>query len=290
MFKEFAVDPACMESFEYYSLLKRDFGFDRGRYASADVKTWVREAYSVAKASGITPVRKKSVLNFLNKLQKDRKQNVFLDVRGARDGGSWLDWYRAAAEEYPFAGVISEALDNGISFEDIIEDDERWRTDNAIPCEKTKDAIVNALLPLIRISRSVLLVDPYFAFSNNDVLARLIQKAQKFHPLRELELVTSIAAKDPTAIYERQYSRLNRKPIRITMTCVADKWFHDRYLITDRGAIKSGQGFSSGARKGGHADHLRFNITSQDEAESVVNSLRTAKADGKAESFALCAT
>lgn len=78
MYKEVAFDPSCLRSFEYYSLLKQQFGFDKGRYVAADRKAWAREAMCVVKQAGFTVVREQSIKNYLNKLARSRGWDEFL--------------------------------------------------------------------------------------------------------------------------------------------------------------------------------------------------------------------
>lgn len=74
MYKEIAFDPECMAEYEYYGLLKQNFGFEKGRYVIASKKEWAKEAFQAVKASEISPVKKKSVTNYLNNLQKEKNE------------------------------------------------------------------------------------------------------------------------------------------------------------------------------------------------------------------------
>ncbi|TOL27686.1 hypothetical protein CGI00_23505, partial [Vibrio parahaemolyticus] len=66
MYKEVAFDPSCMGSMEYYGLVKQHFGYDHGRYISADIRSWAREAIQYVKTSGLQPVKQQSIKNYLN--------------------------------------------------------------------------------------------------------------------------------------------------------------------------------------------------------------------------------
>ena len=58
MYKEVSFDPSCMGSMEYYGLVKQHFGYDHGRYISANIKAWAREAMKCAIAADLPPVKK----------------------------------------------------------------------------------------------------------------------------------------------------------------------------------------------------------------------------------------
>ena len=61
-----------------------------------------------------------------------------------------------------------------------------------------------------------------------------------------------------------------------------NQFFHDRYLITDAGAVRAGHGFMSDAVKGTHADQVNLNLIGIAEAERTQRSLQDLLASGRA--------
>ena len=60
---------------------------------------------------------------------------------------------------------------------------------------------------------------------------------------------------------------------KVSLTVVPQKFFHDRYLISNIGAIKAGHGFSEGVTQGAQADILSLNICSKHESNDVIQQL-----------------
>ncbi|MBE8232535.1 MAG: hypothetical protein HAW67_02280, partial [Endozoicomonadaceae bacterium] len=67
MYQEVAFDPECFSEYHYYGLLKSEFGFEKGRYIVAPIRSWVREAVKAVKDSQqIKPIRKQTIKNFVS--------------------------------------------------------------------------------------------------------------------------------------------------------------------------------------------------------------------------------
>ena len=111
MFKEIAIDPACMADLEYYYLLKREFGFNKGRYAVADIKTWAKAAVQFVKNSGMPPVKQKSVKTYLNQVQRGKVAQTFLLTkdRTAIKEPRWGEWWKTQSAHRNFSVLLSES-------------------------------------------------------------------------------------------------------------------------------------------------------------------------------------
>ena len=62
-----------------------------------------------------------------------------------------------------------------------------------------------------------------------------------------------------------------------------EKLFRDHYVITEVGAIRSGQGFMPMLKKGVHADMANYNSISKAEADRVISELDELIKSGRAE-------
>ncbi|HDM8237082.1 hypothetical protein ACXZ7L_08920 [Vibrio campbellii] len=276
MYKEVAFDPSCMGSMEYYGLVKQHFGHDHGRYISADVKAWAREAIQHVKASNLQPVKQKSIKNYLNKLvmSKDYKEFHLAADRKVVGKDRWNDWYEEQIAIRPFSFAISEAKNiDSITIDDINEGDEVWLLNRSVSVERSAKDILEVLVPLIKVSNSITIIDQFFRFSGNETLKELLLNCTSSE-VANICVVSSIEPKDEARIYDREYKSLNSRNIAFQWIKAPDKFFHDRYFITDVGAVRSGHGFMPEVKKGTHADKANLNIISREEVQRTLGDLQ----------------
>jgi len=284
MFQEIAIDPRCMSQFEYYSILKMHFGYENRRYAVADVKKWAIEAVKHAKSSdNIAPVRKKSVTNFLNRVLRGREKGIFLvtDERKKLTADDWETWLQLQTELRPFSLTLSENNEGCLVYEQIIEGHPDWELPLSISINKRSTEIVAAIKPLIHISKNLVLIDQFFRFASNESLNKLVEF------LNETEITSlTIVSSMTTHKIEEQFNNIIRPLITGTLKFVwikaEEKFFHDRYILGEAGAIRSGQGYMQDIEKGTQADKLNLNAISHDEADRTKSELDKAINDGKA--------
>lgn len=282
MYKEIAINPECMAHFDYYGLLKRETGYEKGRYLVADIRAWAREAYSYAKEADMSPVKKKSVTNFLNKLVKNRSNDHFA-APGDRQGfsaDSWINWWSQQSALRCFSATLSEVhLEGTICYLDVIEGAEAWDLGPSIMLRRDCVEIVNVLQSLLNMSKELLIVDQYFSFSTNKTLLEIFSRLPRYTSLTRIHLVTSIETRNPGSVYTREYAALIPQGVSFRLTQVPNKYFHDRYMITDTGALKAGYGFKAGVTQGAPSDKLSVNLMALEEARYVRESLKQAYFD-----------
>ncbi|RLQ21563.1 hypothetical protein DWB85_12470 [Seongchinamella sediminis] len=285
MYKEVAINPECMGHEEYYFLLKRETGYEKGRYLVADMRVWAREAFYYAKESDMSPVKKKSVTNFLNKLAKNRSNEHFA-MPGDRSGLSadcWLDWWLAQCSLREFSVTLSEDHREGtICHMEVIDGSDDWEIGPSLMLRRDSVAIVDALELLLNMSKELLIVDQYFSFSSNKTLIEMCGRLERCSSLTSVHLVTAVKTADPGEVYAREYASLMPEGVSLRVTHVPDKYFHDRYMITDIGALKAGYGFKEGADQGAPSDILSVNLMSLEEVEFIRVSLKDAYEKKKA--------
>ena len=286
MYKEVSFDPSCMGSMEYYGLVKQHFGYDHGRYISANIKAWAREAMKCAIAADLPPVKKQSIKNFLNKASRSPvKKEYFVlpeDRKGVSEDG-WLDWHAEQEKVRPFSFVISESdhIDS-ITVDDINSGCDDWQVSRSVSVERNEKDLVAPLVSLMVISSSLTLLDPYFVFSDNEVVSELLVNAKTLG-LSSVRFVTSMKTPGAESIFNRCYKKNMPNNLSMSWIVVPDKYFHDRYVITDAGAIRSGQGFMPATKRGVHADKANYNSISKVEAAGVISELDELIKSGKAE-------
>lgn len=280
MYKEIAFDPACMAEYEYYGLLKQSFGFEKGRYVVASTKDWAKEAYQAAKDSQIQTIKKKSITNYLNKLQKEKARNIFLLPTYRKEVGkesidNWSVWLDQQNEAFGFSSIISERLgERGMTYDKINENDENWIIPPTIVISKTASEIVSNLSSIISISDVIYIVDSYFSLANNPVMKSIFNEIQTRKNIVKIILVTSIKSKDPQTIFKNEYVDRFAYIPSFELIIVPERSFHDRYFITNNAAIKAGHGFSEGTKQGTQADRLSLSYVGENEYSDVLDFLK----------------
>lgn len=275
MYKEVALNPSCLSGFEYYSLLKQQFGFDKGKYVAADRRAWAQEAMIAVKQAGLSAVREQSIKNYLNKLPRSRERDEFLLApdRQKVQSQSWSSWLESQVQIRPFDFTVSEPANNGaIDIDDINSGQLGWSVPASLSVPRTAVAIVDAVRGLLRLSTRIILIDPYFRLAGNQTLAEIFRELQGTS-VRSICVVSTINAADPQRVYQRDYLATNGRGVGLEWVVAPDQFFHDRYLLTDAGAVRAGHGFMGDVVKGIHADLLNLNLIGVDEAERTNQSL-----------------
>ena len=272
MFKEIALDPQCMAEFEYYGLLKNSFGPERGRYLIAPLREWVQAAVRALKASNISPVKRKSVSNFLNKLQRDKRNLYFLLPKDrqsiAIDGFEpWRQWLVRQQHMRPFAAVVSEQpIDCGLNFLALLDDETCWPVSPTIQVERQVASIAAALLPLWYLAKEVVIIDAYFRFAMNPLLQQLVRDMARYQSVGTLTIVTTMETANLEQVYQREFSSKHASLPAINLITTPKGYFHDRYMLTNVGSIKAGHGFSVDVEKGVQADKLSLSLCGESES------------------------
>ncbi|MGP0150973.1 hypothetical protein [Pseudomonas oryzihabitans] len=284
MYKEVALNPSCLSGFEYYSLLKQQFGFDKGKYISADRRAWAQEAMIAVKQAGLSAIREQSIKNYLNKLPRSRERDEFLLAPDRQDVQSenWSSWLDSQARIRSFDFTISESAHNGaIDINAINNGHPGWSVPASLSVPRSAVAIVEAMGGLLRLSTEIILIDPYFRLSENQTLFELLRQLQRTS-VRSMCVVSTINSASPHQVYQREYLATNGRGVGFAWVVAPGQFFHDRYLLTDAGAVRAGHGFMSDVVKGVHADLLNLNLISVEEAERTKQSLKSLLEAGRA--------
>ncbi|MBE0437585.1 MAG: hypothetical protein IBX56_17500 [Methylomicrobium sp.] len=284
MYMEVAFDPACMADMEYYCLVKQHFGFEKGRYIAADVKAWAREAMRHVKDSDLQPIKKQSIKNYLNKLGRSKcnEEFVLTEDRKGLNIEEWNSWWQEQRKIREFSITISESNTDGcINVDQINSGCDEWQIPPSVSVSRTAHDIVKVLLPLALISEEITIIDQHFRLVGNAVLVEIFNRIAN-SSVRKLRIITAMETANVRGTYDKNYRSLNALPIRFEWIKAPDKFFHDRYFITNVGAIRSGHGFMADVEKGSHADLANLNIISRAEALRTLSGLEELFENGKA--------
>lgn len=284
MYKEVAFDPRCMADIEYYNLIKQHFGFEKGRYISAEIKSWAKEAMAHVKESDLKTIRKQSVKNYLNKLGRSKSSEEFLLTRDRQGVAAdcWQDWAEEQRKIRQFSCVVSdESGEDRIDIDRINDGCGEWNVPASISVDRSDPkSIVGGVLPLLMLSDCVTIVDRFFRLAGNAVLVELFT-AIGATSVRCLRVATAMETPGIQGVYDREFSALNAN-VRFEWIKAPDKYFHDRYVITEVGAVRSGHGFMTDVEKGTHSDLANVNIIGRDEAMRTIRELEHLLEDGRA--------
>ena len=234
----------------------------------------------------LKPVRAKTIKAWLNKASrkvevKDRQILLPTNRQVSSDIDVWNDWWADQHEIRRF-DVSVASYSNPPEFYDFTEllALDSWQVPPSISVDRTAVSMVAAIESLLRISKEVLLVDNYFNLSSNAVLAELIRVAVEAGCTR-FTVVTACDCASPDRVWANEYQRLTSDDFQCKWVKVPDRFFHDRYLITDTGAITAGHGFSVATQQGTAADRVNLSYCSFDEANTVKQQLADLEAQGR---------
>ncbi len=291
MYKEVAVDPACIADEACFFALREQFGFEKGRYLIADSRRWLKDAMLAVKAAQsrneLKPIRAQTIKSWLNKagrrvtakerqllLPRDRVLVPVVDV--------WNDWWlgQKTIRDFDVSVLTVTNPPQGYDFTQLSYLP-NWQVSPSNSVNRTAVDIVSAIEPLLRIGKEILLVDNYFNLGANVVLVELLKKAVHAGFTR-LTIVTTCDCASPERVWNNQYQSLVPADFRCEWLKVPDRYFHDRYLITETGAVKAGHGFSANTLTGTAAAKVNLGYCAYDEAHGVKQEVEALVDDGRA--------
>jgi hypothetical protein len=162
MIHEFAVDPALLNNWERFRYLTEKFGVCQGRLISRFPQRWKAMVYDGLNSVG--EIERKKIVECL--LRIDEKMQVRAHPAIWDNGRSWLPNAEDEHARQPFHAIVAGANtrnhDRVLAYDDLSEDTPLW----AVPREKVVSreatSLASAVAPILRIAKSVILVDPYF--------------------------------------------------------------------------------------------------------------------------------
>lgn len=273
MYKETSFDPRCFADFEYYTLLKNSFGHDQGRYIVAPVKDWAREAVKAVKESNIQDIKRKSVITFLNKLQRKQTEELVLLPKDRKAIGytDWPAWHPQVEQARPFCIKISELIDGCSTSVQLDAANTDWHVPPSMLVNKQAVEIFEKIKPICRLSKEIKIIDQYFTLANNAVLHQIFDFIDKdgSASVEKFTLVTSVNTHNPAGVFANEFSRRYTNKPSFRVIVAPERYFHDRYILSDYASLKTGHGFSEGEEMGRQADRLSFHICSKAERDET---------------------
>ena len=258
MMREYAVEPkAIVVNWENAKYLLENFGLEQGRLISKFPDDWSNQVLNAAK-------NWKSVekLRLIEKLKRVKK--VIFSVKHRKflhRGGQWLEQVLKQHELDPFHAIIvvekpTEYNPAIVAVSEIEEDHKLFRVDRTQKIQRVGSEIANALEEFLKSAKILLFIDPYFndLEKYRETLGACLKLLQR-DKLNEINC--EVHHSNENFGYKMQDRiNVNKKVINgvIPQGLSVDfyTWrekdlgedFHDRYLLTDRGGVTLGAGFS----------------------------------------------
>ena len=259
MLHEYAVEPHAMGSDWYtFRYLIDKFGFDRGRLISRFPKSWFREVYSAS--AGFSDTQRKYMEEML---AQAKKYKVVHSGRPYDPSlGGWLDNALAQQAAAPFHAIIAQVkpTEQEVVLEAANVDERHplMAAPHTWEVARVGAVLANAMRPMLKSARIVLLVDPYFDIREaryQETLQACLEIAQSNNAggTRCEIHYRDHDTRPPPEIVERQAHRWLDGIIPDGMSIALFAWqekaggedFHARYLLTDVGGIGVDAGFSA---------------------------------------------
>jgi len=287
--QEYALDPSVLiaEYSRQYGFLRDSFN-DTGRVLSQYPRKWRQKVMRMLGGASEMDRMRLEVL-----LDKWLLPHSVIREYSAFNGGEWLTEAEAEDARLPFYGILAGANPRKhgrvIPFDDIVTGDHRlWDCTRSCRATRTAQDIVTAVAPMLKRSKRIVLIDPYFLMEPRfyNVLTEIIAvltSGECVHPVDEIQVCTALKGRRSRApeAGERGSLASNFKKecvvqipglvpsgFRVNFTVYFEKEHgvdaHDRHIVTDIAGVDFGQGLD---QRQAHQDenHVRVNLLDFEE-------------------------
>jgi len=254
---EYAVEPSLLNNWNDFRHFSEQFGVSRGRLISRYPKKWEQMVHQ--SLNSCPPVEKLKIVERLSRL-KDRmiaRQSTW-DPR--------QEWLLNAEEEHerkPFRAILARHNPRSQSFvlegDAVEESHPLWKAEVSQPVARTPQDICAYVGPLLRISRHVLFVDPYFRpsqYKYRMIFAELFElflHDRTFGPT-SVGIFVSTKVDCAQQYFIEECQKYIPSLIPVGMQVTIGLWsqradgeeIHNRYVLTDRGGVKFGNSLREG--------------------------------------------
>lgn len=256
MFYEYAIDPEILSDLSNIKTFFESFRNRPSRLIADLPKKWIQDAYCAINRmphEDCPPVMRKTLKENLRKLSTNNLCNNRAVEEWDRNQG-WVDYALTEHQKYPFSAILSSIDEDEtvFSFSNLFYNiPAYWDSPAQLHLKRDANEMVTAIMPLLRVSKIVLLVDPHFSFTlpswdrYKALLQKLIEVAGEFNygkGISRIDIHTSDRRGNLQAQLTQKVTPL--LPAGITVRCF--QWpesdMHDRFILTDVGGIFFGHG------------------------------------------------
>jgi hypothetical protein len=96
-------------------------------------------------------------------------------------------------------------------------------------------------------------------------LLKAILRSASSAGVGKVSIVTTMDCSNLSGVFEREYQASRTDIPLVNYVRVPHGFIHDRYLLSDKAAIKAGQGFSTAPEKGLQSDRLSISLCGLEE-------------------------
>jgi hypothetical protein len=251
MFREYALEPALISSWDRARFFFDSFGPWKGRFLAEYPRHWKRIVFEGLSCPDVEKKRITERLAQLDKRVFSARANAPYD--GAR---SWIDNAETEHRRSPFHAIVvaeKPGLPHFLDGSDVDDRNELWRVDLGLFLERDPNTFVQALRLLLAASRRVVIIDPYFRADQDDKTRALIA----FCNAVDVAATVEVHFGDEPRGYEpcmrdatRSLPQILPSGVEVTLHCWKERLggprLHNRYLITEVGGVEFGDGIEMG--------------------------------------------
>ncbi len=261
MFYEYALDPACLSSWDRTRFFLDAFGPWKGRFLAKYPHKWKRMVFESLRCPEVEKQRIVERLRMLDARAFSPRADATYDPDQT--------WFSNAVSEHhrrPFRAIIAShgsasGSDYVLDGAEVDDRQERWRVETGRLVSREPTAFVQSLRLLLEASERVLFIDPYFRSDQDDKTRPLVAFCKATHGSAAVEVHFS---DEPRGYGPCMADAARTLPIilptgaKVTLHCWRERpggpRLHNRYVLTEVGGVKFGDGIETGSR--GHEDHL----------------------------------
>jgi len=262
--KEFAVEPEALGTWESFRYIVEKFGIDQGRVISQFPKKWTSKVMAAMTEPSFR--NQGRMTERLSELQRKGSTVLISFGRPFEPGDSWRNNVVREHQGRPFEAVISKEKwsDFAVAIPADEADEKVFKPVREAAITRTAEALSAACAPLLQCSREYVLVDPYFR--PRDLRCRrpiemMVREAiARDAAVTRLEIHTKFKKDDDTfnnfnSACEKGLPAIVPKGLvlKIFRWCELGsdggsegERLHARYLLTERGGIRSEGGWDEG--------------------------------------------
>ena len=252
MFREYALEPAALSSWEAVRFFLSNVGPWRGRFIAKYPKHWKRMVYEALTCADVARSRVEAYLAALD-------PRVFSPRPGAPYDGD-RTWLANALDEHarvPFDEIIAvdPGTASGVTEAAIVtEAHPAWRRDQGRLVARDPATFAAALTRLLEGSRRIAIIDPYFRGDQRNKRETIAAFMSRVQGSATVEIHASPA--DITDQFFRQVAQQHLPgALPLGRAVTLHTWqqrpggprLHNRYLITDVGGVQFGDSVEAGA-------------------------------------------
>lgn len=258
MFREYAIEPAVFETWQTFRYLLDGLGPDQGRLVGTVPKQWLKRVRDAIIRGPEREVHKASMIERLRRLHPSTVLS-----RECADFDGNLPWLTSAQREHarePFHAIIAKDGGEAAHILDPFTIDGTnplWANAGGVLVARDAAAITEAIAPLLRVSRRLVWIDPYFRPNAAERLSVLNMVLTATRTNAAFEIHARLGAdRDPGYTWAasecaRVLPGLTPRDLALAVRFRAQRTsgprLHNRYLLTDVGGLQFGDSPEQGA-------------------------------------------